>query len=43
MLTELSHLQEVIDQLEKHSADPFTLPAASEQVCILPNIRKQNR
>lgn len=32
MLLELSHLQEVLDQLEKHTADPFTLPAASEQV-----------
>uniref|UniRef100_A0A023F285 Putative cdna sequence n=1 Tax=Triatoma infestans TaxID=30076 RepID=A0A023F285_TRIIF len=32
MLSELSHLQEVVDQLEKHSADPHTLPPASEQV-----------
>lgn len=32
MLLELSHLQEVVDQLEKHTADPFTLPPASEQV-----------
>uniref|UniRef100_A0A1B6CYE7 IMD domain-containing protein n=1 Tax=Clastoptera arizonana TaxID=38151 RepID=A0A1B6CYE7_9HEMI len=32
MLSELSHLQEVVDQLEKHTADPYTLPPASEQV-----------
>lgn len=32
MLLELSHLQEAVDQLQKHTADPFTLPAASEQV-----------
>ncbi|XP_054278947.1 protein MTSS 1 isoform X3 [Macrosteles quadrilineatus] len=32
MLSELSHLQEVVVQLEKHTADPYTLPPASEQV-----------
>ncbi|RZF43869.1 hypothetical protein LSTR_LSTR007205 [Laodelphax striatellus] len=32
MLSELSHLQEVVEQLEKHTADPYTLPPASEQV-----------
>lgn len=32
MLSELSHLQEVVDQLEKHTADPYSLPPASEQV-----------
>jgi hypothetical protein len=32
MLTEMSHLQEAVQQLEKHTADPHTLPPASEQV-----------
>ncbi|XP_064212009.1 mucin-2 isoform X5 [Tribolium castaneum] len=32
MLTEMSHLQEAVQQLEKHTADPSTLPPASEQV-----------
>lgn len=32
MLSELSHLQEAMDQLEKHSSDPYSLPPASEQV-----------
>ncbi|XP_049830429.1 protein MTSS 2 isoform X4 [Schistocerca gregaria] len=32
MLSELSHLQEVVDQIQKHTADPYTLPPASEQV-----------
>ncbi|KAL1129975.1 hypothetical protein AAG570_012919, partial [Ranatra chinensis] len=32
MLSELSHLQEVVDQLDKHTADPHSLPPASEQV-----------
>lgn len=32
MLLELSHLQEVVVQLEKHTADPYMLPPASEQV-----------
>ncbi|KAF2898274.1 hypothetical protein ILUMI_07897 [Ignelater luminosus] len=32
MLTELSHLQEVVAQLEKNTADPQVLPPASEQV-----------
>lgn len=35
MLSELSHLQEVVDQLEKHTADPYTLPPASEQVHVI--------
>ncbi|XP_044744442.1 protein MTSS 2 isoform X2 [Coccinella septempunctata] len=32
MLTEMSHLQEAVQQLEKHTTDPQTLPPASEQV-----------
>ncbi|KAK5647470.1 hypothetical protein RI129_002362 [Pyrocoelia pectoralis] len=32
MLTELSHLQEVVAQLEKNTSDPHSLPPASEQV-----------
>uniref|UniRef100_A0A8D8LKI2 Metastasis suppressor protein 1 n=2 Tax=Cacopsylla melanoneura TaxID=428564 RepID=A0A8D8LKI2_9HEMI len=32
MLSELSHLQEVMVQLEKHTTEPFSLPPASEQV-----------
>lgn len=32
MLSELSHLQEAMDQLEKHTSDPYSLPPASEQV-----------
>ncbi|XP_021933252.1 mucin-3A [Zootermopsis nevadensis] len=32
MLSELSHLQEVVDQVQKLTTDPFTLPPASEQV-----------
>ncbi|VEN34220.1 unnamed protein product [Callosobruchus maculatus] len=32
MLTEMGHLQEAVQQLEKHAADPHTLPPASEQV-----------
>lgn len=32
MLTEISHLQEAVQQLEKQTADPKTLPPASEQV-----------
>jgi hypothetical protein len=35
MLYELTHVQEAMQQLEKHSADPFTLPPASEQVCFM--------
>jgi len=34
MLSELSHLQEVVDVLHKHTADPHILPPASEQVRI---------
>ncbi|XP_065213751.1 protein MTSS 2 isoform X2 [Planococcus citri] len=32
MLSELSHLEEAMDQLEKHTSDPYSLPPASEQV-----------
>lgn len=32
MLMELTHLQEVSDQLQKHAASPQHLPPASEQV-----------
>ncbi|KAG5884110.1 hypothetical protein JTB14_024149 [Gonioctena quinquepunctata] len=32
MLTEIGHLQEAVQQLEKHTSDPQTLPPASEQV-----------
>ncbi|XP_033221617.1 protein MTSS 2 isoform X3 [Belonocnema kinseyi] len=32
MLMELTHLQEVSDQLQRHAASPHHLPAASEQV-----------
>lgn len=32
MLSEMGHLQEAVQQLEKHAADPGTLPPASEQV-----------
>ncbi|XP_011696885.1 PREDICTED: MTSS1-like protein isoform X4 [Wasmannia auropunctata] len=32
MLVELTHLQEVSDQLQKHAASPHHLPPASEQV-----------
>ncbi|XP_071532454.1 uncharacterized protein mim isoform X2 [Panulirus ornatus] len=34
LVSELGHLQEVMTQLEKHSADPHTLPPASEQVLM---------
>ncbi|KAG8236857.1 hypothetical protein J437_LFUL017222 [Ladona fulva] len=34
MLGELTHLQEVLAQLEKHTADPYSLPQASEQVIL---------
>ena len=32
MLSEMSHLQEVVDVLEKNTAEPLILPPASEQV-----------
>jgi hypothetical protein len=35
MLSELSHLQEVVDQVQKLTTDPYTLPPASEQVLSL--------
>ncbi|XP_050525136.1 protein MTSS 2 isoform X2 [Daktulosphaira vitifoliae] len=34
MLTELSHLQEVMDKLDSHASDPYSLPPASEQVLV---------
>ncbi|XP_027839446.2 protein MTSS 2 isoform X3 [Aphis gossypii] len=34
MLMELSHLQEVMDKLEAHTTDPYSLPPASEQVLV---------
>ncbi|KAG0724874.1 Metastasis suppressor protein 1 [Chionoecetes opilio] len=34
LVGELGHLQEVMTQLEKHVADPHTLPPASEQVLL---------
>jgi len=35
MLMELSHLQEVMDKLEAHTTEPYSLPPASEQVNIV--------
>lgn len=35
MLMELSHLQEVMDKLEVHTAEPYSLPPASEQVELM--------
>lgn len=32
MLSELSHIQEIVEHLDKISADPHTLPPSSEQV-----------
>lgn len=32
---ELSHLQEVMDKLESHTSEPYSLPPASEQVYVL--------
>lgn len=32
MMTELSHLEGIIAQLDKHTADPFSLPSSTEQV-----------
>ncbi|XP_071443680.1 SH3 and multiple ankyrin repeat domains protein 1 isoform X5 [Hetaerina americana] len=37
MLVELTHLQEVLAQLEKHTVDPYSLPEASEQVSPEPS------
>lgn len=34
MLTEITHLQEVIDALCMQAGDPYSLPPASEQVII---------
>ena len=34
MLMELTHLQEVADQLQKHASSPQHLPPASEQVIM---------
>lgn len=35
MLMELSHLQEVMDKLEAHTTEPYSLPPASEQVKLI--------
>ena len=32
MMAELSHLEEIINQLDKHTADPFSLPSSTEQM-----------
>jgi len=32
MMTELSHLEGIITQLDKHTADPFSLPLSTEQM-----------
>ncbi|XP_032780131.2 uncharacterized protein LOC116918518 isoform X1 [Daphnia magna] len=32
MMAELSHLEEIITQLDKHTADPFSLPSSTEQM-----------
>ena len=32
MMTELSHLEEIIGQLDKHTADPYTLPSATQEM-----------
>lgn len=45
MLSELNHIQEAMQQLQKHTNDPFGLPLSSEQVsCITPlnNIKLVN-
>ena len=34
MLADISHLQEIIDQLCMHTGDPNILPPASEQVIL---------
>ena len=34
MMTELSHLEGIITQLDKHTADPFSLPLSTEQVIV---------
>ncbi|XP_064099915.1 protein MTSS 2-like isoform X4 [Macrobrachium nipponense] len=42
LVSELGHLQEVMTQLEKHSADPHTLPPASEQGTRLVSVSSQD-
>ena len=32
MITEVSHLQEIVESLVSNSNDPFTLPKSSEQI-----------
>ena len=34
VMGEMVHLSEVLCQLEQNTADPFSLPAASEQVTV---------
>ena len=34
MLTEVTHLQEIVDNLCMQACDPFNLPPASEQVIL---------
>lgn len=43
MLSELSHLQEAMDQLEKHTSDPYSLPPASEQVLSSESLNQHRR
>ncbi len=40
MMAELSHLEEIITQLDKHTADPFSLPSSTEQVTIKSNLKR---
>ncbi|XP_044739595.1 protein MTSS 1 isoform X4 [Chrysoperla carnea] len=40
MLSELTHLQDAVEALEKHTTDPYSVPPASEQVII--DTRGQN-
>ncbi|XP_076658126.1 uncharacterized protein LOC143362126 isoform X6 [Halictus rubicundus] len=42
MLMELTHLQEVSDQLQRHAASPHHLPPASEQVSNVSSQNNQN-
>ncbi|XP_076750655.1 uncharacterized protein LOC143423303 isoform X7 [Xylocopa sonorina] len=42
MLMELTHLQEVSDQLQRHAASPHHLPPASEQVSNVSSQTNQN-
>ncbi|XP_014483465.1 PREDICTED: MTSS1-like protein isoform X6 [Dinoponera quadriceps] len=42
MLMELTHLQEVSDQLQRHAASPHHLPPASEQVSNVSSLSNQS-